>query len=68
MFKTLNLGREQEVNFREMEVLRREYGEPLLVRLQGAVKERAKAEGCGRVLLSLSYETDLAVAMVVADG
>jgi holo-[acyl-carrier protein] synthase len=67
VFKALTLGWEQEVNFREIEVSRGPYGEPL-VRLQGTVKARAEAKGCGRVLSSLSYETDLAVAMAVAEG
>lgn len=67
VFKALTLGWDQEVNFREIEVFRRQSGEPL-VRLQGAVKARANAEGCHRVLLSLSYETDLAVAMAFAEG
>ena len=67
VFKALTLSWENEVNFREIEVLRGQSGEPL-VRLHGAVKARAKAKGCDRVLISLSYETDLAVAMAFAEG
>jgi len=67
VFKSLTLGWEREVDFREIEVGRGDCGEPL-VRLRGDIKARAEARGCGRVLLSLSYETDLAVAMVLADS
>lgn len=67
VFKALTLGWDQEVNFREIEILRGQSGEPL-VRLKGEVKARAKAKSCHRVLLSLSYETDLAVAMAFAEG
>lgn len=67
VFKALTLGWDQDVNFREIEILRGPSGEPL-VHLKGAVKARAKAKGCQRVLLSLSYETDLAVAMAFAEG
>ena len=66
VFKALTLDWEQEMNFREIEVSRGLYGEPL-VNLHGAVKKRAEAKGCHRVLLSISYETDLAVAMAIAD-
>lgn len=67
VFKALSLGWDRDVNFREIEILRGQYGEPL-VRLQGAVKAHAEAKNCHRVLLSLSYETDLAVAMAFAEG
>jgi phosphopantetheine--protein transferase-like protein len=67
VFKALTLDWEQAVNFREIEVLRGQHGEPM-VRLGGAVKTNAEAKGCHRVLLSLSYETDLAVAMAFAEG
>jgi len=67
VFKALTLSWEHDVNFREIEILRGQHGEPV-VRLGGAVKANAEAKGCHRVLLSLSYETDLAVAMAFAEG
>ncbi len=67
VFKALTLGWEHEVNFREIEVLRGQSGEPL-VQLGGAVKANAEAKGCHQLLLSLSYETDLAVAMAFAES
>ncbi|MBU0969871.1 MAG: holo-ACP synthase [Proteobacteria bacterium] len=65
VFKALALGWEQEVNFREIGVDRGQYGEPM-VNLYGTLRARASAKGCTRVLLSLSYETNLALAMVIA--
>ena len=67
VFKALNLGWDQEVDFREMEILRGRSGEPL-VRLQGNIKIRADEKDCRRVHLSISYETDLAIAMAFAEG
>ncbi|MCG6879898.1 MAG: holo-ACP synthase [Deltaproteobacteria bacterium] len=67
VFKALTLGWEREVDFREIEVGRGDCGEPL-VRLRGDIKARAKAKGCHRVLVSISYETDLAVAMAFVEG
>lgn len=67
VFKALNPGWDREVDFREIEVLRGQNGEPL-VRLRGDLKARAKAKGCHRMLVSISYETDLAVAMAFAEG
>lgn len=67
VFKALTLGWDQEMDFKEIEILRGQSGEPL-VQLQGNVKAHAEAKGCDRVFLSLSYETDLAVAMAFAEG
>jgi holo-[acyl-carrier protein] synthase len=67
VFKALTLGWDQEVDFREIEILRGQSGAPL-VRLQGEIKARAAAKGCDRVLISLSYEKDMAVAMAFAEG
>lgn len=58
------LGWEQDIDFREIEVSRGSSGEPL-VNLCGTIGARASAKGFTRVLLSLSYETNLAVAMAV---
>lgn len=67
VFKALTLGWEREVDFREIEVLRGQHGEPL-AHLRGDVKARAETKGCSRVLVSISYETDLAVAMAFAES
>ena len=67
VFKALALGWDREVDFREIEVGRGRHGEPL-AHLRRDIKRRAEAKGCGLVLLSLSYETDLAVAMAFAEG
>ncbi len=66
VFKALTLDWEREVDFREIEVSRGRNGEPL-VHLRGDIKARAEAKGCHRMLLSLSYETNLAVAMAFAE-
>jgi holo-[acyl-carrier protein] synthase len=67
VFKALILEWKRDVELRDIEVGRGAQGEPT-VRLHGAVKEHAESRGCAGVLVSLSYETDLAVAMAWANG
>ena len=65
LFKALVLDWGRGVDFRDIDINRGAAGEPLVM-LKGAVKKQAEAKGCSRVLISLSYETDLAVALAVA--
>lgn len=65
VFKALVLAWDSGVDLREIEINRGAYGEPLAL-LKGAVKTLAEAKGCSRLLISLSYETDLAVALAMA--
>jgi holo-[acyl-carrier protein] synthase len=67
VFKALALDWNSGVDLRDIEVGRGCLGEPV-IRLRGPVEAAARAKGCGRVLLSLSYETDLAVAMAFAES
>ena len=67
VFKALVLNWQQNVDFREIEVDRGRFGEPI-VRLHGNTKAVADAKGCQRVFLSLSYERNLAVAMAFAEA
>ncbi len=67
VFKALVLDWDRGADLRDIEIDRGEYGEPLAL-LHGAVKAQAEAKGCPRLLVSLSYETDLAVAMAVASN
>ena len=53
-----------EVVEREVEVRRGEYGPPWL-RLSGAARERMRALGASRALVSLSHERGHAAALVV---
>ncbi len=60
-FKALVLTWDQGIDLRDMEVTRGPAGEPLM-NLSGAVKRIAREKGCARVLISLSYESEHAVA------
>ncbi len=62
IFKTFGIGWETGVQFREIEVRDGEYGEPIPV-LTGRFAELASERNVTRVLLSLSYDGDYAVAV-----
>ncbi len=62
IFKTFGIGWETGVQFREIEVRDGEYGEPIPI-LTGRFAELASERNVTRVLLSLSYDGDYAVAV-----
>jgi len=62
IFKTFGIGWETGVQFREIEVLDGEHGEPIPV-LTGRFAELASERGVSHVLLSLSFDGDYAVAV-----
>jgi holo-[acyl-carrier protein] synthase len=62
IFKTFGIGWETGVQFKEIEIREGEHGEPIPV-LTGRFAELASERGVSRVLLSLSYDGDYAVAM-----
>jgi holo-[acyl-carrier protein] synthase len=62
IFKTFGIGWETGVQFKEIEVRDGEHGEPIPV-LTGRFAELASERGASRVLLSLSYDGDYAVAV-----
>ncbi|MBN1103089.1 MAG: holo-ACP synthase [Deltaproteobacteria bacterium] len=62
IFKTFGIGWETGVQFREIEVRDGEWGEPIPV-LTGRFLELATERGASKVLLSLSYDGDYAVAV-----
>ncbi len=62
IFKTFGIGWETGVQFKEIEVRDGEHGEPIPV-LTGRFAELATERNASRVLLSLSYDGDYAVAV-----
>ena len=62
IFKTFAIGWETGVQFKEIEVREGEHGEPVSV-LTGRFAELASERDISRVLLSLSYDGDYAVAV-----
>jgi phosphopantetheine--protein transferase-like protein len=62
VFKTFGIGWETGVQFKEIEVRDGEHGEPIPV-LTGRFAELASERNASRVLLSLSYDGDYAVAV-----
>jgi phosphopantetheine--protein transferase-like protein len=62
IFKTFAISWETGVQFKEIEVRDGEYGEPIPV-LTGRFAELASERDVSRVLLSLSYDGDYAVAV-----
>lgn len=67
IFKTFGIGWHFGVQMTEIEVRDGEYGEPIPV-LTGRFAELAAERGVSRVLLSLSYDGDYAVAVAVLSG
>jgi phosphopantetheine--protein transferase-like protein len=64
IFKTFGIGWETGVQFKEIEVRDGEHGEPIPI-LTGRFAELASEREVARVLLSLSYDGDYAVAVAV---
>lgn len=64
VFKSLNLGVEH-FNLSEIEILNDEKGRPH-VSLKGELAEHARRQGVEKILVSLSYDTDYAVAYATA--
>ncbi len=62
IFKTFGIGWETGVQFKEIEVREGEHGEPVPI-LTGRFAELASERHVTRVLLSLSYDGDYAVAV-----
>ncbi len=62
IFKTFGIGWETGVQFKEIEVREGEHGEPVPL-LTGRFAEVASEREVARVLLSLSYDGDYAVAV-----
>jgi holo-[acyl-carrier protein] synthase len=62
IFKTFGIGWETGVQFKEIEVWEGEHGEPIPV-LTGRFAELASKRNVSRVLLSLSYDGDYAIAI-----
>jgi len=67
IFKTFGIGWQTGVQFKEIDVRDGEFGEPLPI-LSGRFAEIAAERKVSRVLLSLSYDGDYAVAMAVLSG
>ena len=67
VFKCLGMHADQLRSWTEIEVIDGERGRPA-VSLHGGPAAQAEALGCGAVDLSLSYDTDYAVAMAAVLG
>lgn len=65
--KALGTGWRGGVHFTQIEVRKHPSGMPELV-LTGAAKERAEAMGVQRIYVSLSHESDFAMAVVILEG
>jgi phosphopantetheine--protein transferase-like protein len=62
VFKTFGIGWESGVQINEIEVRDGQWGEPIPY-LSGRFDEIAREKGVSRVLVSLSYDGDYAIAM-----
>jgi holo-[acyl-carrier protein] synthase len=67
IFKTFGIGWETGVQLREIEVRDGEWGEPIPV-LTGRFLELASERRVSKVLLSLSYDGDYAIAVAALTG
>jgi holo-[acyl-carrier protein] synthase len=67
IFKTFGIGWETGVQLKEIEVRDGEWGEPIPV-LTGRFLELASERKASRVLLSLSYDGDYAIAVATLAG
>jgi holo-[acyl-carrier protein] synthase len=67
IFKTFGIGWHFGVQMQEIEVRDGKYGEPIVV-LTGKFAELAAERRVSRVLLSLSYDGDYAVAVAALSG
>ena len=67
IFKTFGIGWETGVQFKEIEVREGDHGEPVPL-LTGRFAELAAERGVSRVLLSLSYDGDYAIAVAALAG
>ena len=67
IFKTFGIGWETGVQLKEIEVRDGEWGEPMPV-LTGRFLELASERKASRVLLSLSYDGDYAIAVATLTG
>jgi len=65
--KALGTGWRGGVQFTQIEVRKHPTGAPELV-LSGAAKERADEMGVERILVSLSHESEMAMAVVILEG
>ncbi|HXK77620.1 MAG TPA: holo-ACP synthase [Oscillospiraceae bacterium] len=66
VFKCLGMNGD-DVRLSEIEILERDNGKPYVV-LSDELEESARKSGITGIQLSLSYETDYALAFAVADG
>ena len=67
VMKALGTGRDGQVNWRDIEVLRAAEGVPQL-KLHGLALQRMETLGADSALLSLSHEKEYAVAFVLLAG
>lgn len=65
--KALGTGWREGVQFTQIEVRKHPTGMPEIV-LSGAAKQRAEEMGVTRIHLSLSHESDKALAVVILEG
>ena len=63
--KALGTGMKRGVHFRNIEILRKESGAPL-VRLTGEAKSRAEELGISDIHISMSDERDYVISQVIA--
>jgi len=64
VFKALRITWEGDMGMKDIEILRGEYGEPVVI-LHGKIKEIASRLKVADIALSLSYDLDYAVACAI---
>ncbi len=67
VMKALGTGWREGVQFTQIEVRTQPSGQPEVI-LSGEAQRRAEAMGCSRIHLSLSHESDKAMAFVIIEG
>lgn len=66
VFKSLGLAN-NHIDLREIEILQKETGQPIVI-LSGKLNILAMEKGISTIKISLSYETDFAIAFAVSES
>ncbi|MEM4545618.1 MAG: holo-ACP synthase [Nitrososphaerota archaeon] len=65
VFKALRMHWRGNASLKDIEILKGEFGEPIVV-LHGMLKEAASSRGIQDIVLTLSYNGDYAIACAIA--
>lgn len=67
VFKTFSTNWENEIQMNEIDIIDGEFGQPI-VKLTGKFAELASKRNVKEVMISLSYDTDYAIAFAILIG